>query len=106
MLGSLFVTLLACLSTSCSLSDPPSIATVSLAQPQDLAPPRSRHVVNINTATVAELEQLPGITTGLAERIIAFREKNGSFRRSEHLLLVRGFTEKHFQQIKDSITVQ
>ena len=44
--------------------------------------------VEINTAPASELEQLPGIG-GLAERIVAYREEHGPFRRVEHLMMVR-----------------
>ena len=39
-------------------------------------------VVNLNTASVAQLETLPGIGKSTAERILEYREKSGGFRRS------------------------
>ncbi len=50
--------------------------------------------ININTASVKELEKLPGIGKGLAERIVEHREKNGPFRRPEHLIMVRGISDR------------
>jgi competence ComEA-like helix-hairpin-helix protein len=62
--------------------------------------------ININTASVKELEKLPGIGKGLAERIIEHREKFGPFRRAEHLIMVRGISDKRFRALRDSITVE
>lgn len=63
----------------------------------------SENAININTASVAELETLPGIGETLAQRIVDFREKNGPFRRAENLLLVPGISEKKFRQIRARI---
>ena len=62
--------------------------------------------VNLNTATLTELDTLPGIGSTLAERILEFRSKNGPFRRAEDLLNVRGIGEKKFLKLRDRITVQ
>src|SRR5258706_6734093 len=62
--------------------------------------------ININTATVGELEKLPGIGKGLAERIIDHREKFGPFRRTEHLIIVRGLSDRRFRALRDLITVE
>jgi len=61
--------------------------------------------VNINTASAQELEALPGIGKGLAERIIEHRQKYGPFGRAEHLIMVRGISEHRFQAIRDQITI-
>lgn len=61
-------------------------------------------LVNINTATKAELESLPGIGPSLAERIIEYREKNGPFLTPEDIKNVSGIGEKRFEQLKDKIT--
>ena len=65
-----------------------------------VAPP-----VNLNTATAAELESLPGIGVRTAELIIAYREKNGGFKKIEELMNVRGVGEKSFLRLKPLITV-
>ena len=62
--------------------------------------------ININTASIKELETLPGIGKGLAERIVEHREKYGMFRRSEHLIMVRGISDKRFRALRDSITIE
>jgi competence protein ComEA len=55
---------------------------------------------------MGELEKLPGIGKGLAERIIDHREKFGPFRRTEHLIIVRGFSDRRFRALRDLITVE
>ncbi|HXM49419.1 MAG TPA: ComEA family DNA-binding protein [Pyrinomonadaceae bacterium] len=62
--------------------------------------------ININTAPAAELEKLPGIGKGLAERIIEHRERFGPFRRIEHLIIVRGISDRRFRALRDLITVE
>ena len=62
--------------------------------------------INLNTASVNELETLPGIGKGLAARIIEHREKWGAFRRPEHLLIVRGISDRRFRALRDLITVE
>lgn len=63
-------------------------------------------LININTAEVNELTELPGIGPKKAEQIIAHREANGSFQKIENLTDVSGIGEKTFEQLKDKITVQ
>ena len=62
--------------------------------------------ININTASIKELEKLPGIGKGFAERIVEHREKYGPFRRAEHLIMVRGISDKRFRALRDLITVE
>ena len=62
--------------------------------------------ININTAAADELETLPGIGKGLAERIIDHREKFGPFRKPEHLIIVRGISDKRFRALQELITVE
>ena len=62
--------------------------------------------ININTASADELEKLPGIGKGLAERIIDHREKFGPFRKPEHLIIVRGISDKRFRAMQELITVE
>jgi competence ComEA-like helix-hairpin-helix protein len=62
--------------------------------------------ININTASANELETLPGIGKALAARIIEHREKYGPFRKPEHLIIVRGISDKRFEALRDLITVE
>lgn len=61
--------------------------------------------VNINTATLAELEGLPGIGPSLAQKIVDFRTKNGNFKTPADLMAVSGIGEKKYEQLKGLITV-
>ena len=60
--------------------------------------------VNINTATAAELDTLPGIGPVKAQSIIAYREANGSFSSIEDLILVDGIGEKTMAELRPLIT--
>ncbi|MFQ6014741.1 MAG: helix-hairpin-helix domain-containing protein [Anaerolineae bacterium] len=62
--------------------------------------------VNINRATVVELDALPGIGPAYAQRIIDYREANGPFESIEEIKKVRGIGEAIFEQVKDLITVR
>ena len=61
--------------------------------------------LNLNAATVAQLEALPGIGRATAERIVEYRQKNGSFKKAEDLMNVRGIGEKNFLKLKPLVTV-
>lgn len=64
------------------------------------------NAVNINSASAEELKKLPKIGDELAYRIVAHREKNGKFRRVEHLILVRGMTDRKFREIKNLVKTE
>lgn len=61
--------------------------------------------VNINTADADTLTALPGIGRVLAERILAYRQQNGSFRAVEEIMKVEGIGEKKAEAILELITV-
>ena len=60
--------------------------------------------LNINTATAAQLQNLPGVGPVLAERIVAYRQEHGPFVTTEQLLLVEGIGETLLENISDHIT--
>lgn len=60
--------------------------------------------ININSATLVELQELPSIGVKIAQRIIDFRKKNGNFKRIEEIMKVKGIGEKTFFRFKDLIT--
>lgn len=76
------------------------LAAVLAAVPALAADPPAAGVVNVNTASAAELERLPGVGASVASRIVEHREKNGSFRAIEDLMLVRGIGEKSFERLR------
>ena len=61
--------------------------------------------ININTATTAELEQLPGVGEVLAERIVRFREENGPFRSVDDLIHVQGLSDGAIDRFRDQVMV-
>ena len=61
--------------------------------------------INLNTATAAELEKLPGIGQKVAARIVEYREKHGPFKKVEELMNVQGIGEKSFLQFRSQLTV-
>lgn len=65
----------------------------------------SSELVNINTASAAELQTLPGIGPSMAQSIIDERTKNGAFASVDDLMRVSGIGEKKLAKIKDCICV-
>ena len=61
--------------------------------------------VNINTASAADFEALPGIGAKVAARIVEYRQKNGPFKKVEELMNVRGIGEKNFLKLKPQLTI-
>ncbi|MDE7399623.1 MAG: helix-hairpin-helix domain-containing protein [Oscillospiraceae bacterium] len=61
--------------------------------------------ININTASIRELQKLDGIGEKRAKAIIEYRKENGDFETIEHIIEVNGITEKVFEGIRDEITV-
>jgi comEA protein len=61
--------------------------------------------ININTASISELQKLPQIGEVVAQRIIDHREKHGKFEKIEEIMKIKGIGEKTFLKLKDLITV-
>ena len=61
-------------------------------------------LININTATLAELQTLPGIGETFARRIIEYREANGPFQTVGELMNVDGIGEKRLEALWDLVT--
>jgi competence protein ComEA len=61
--------------------------------------------VNINTATLEELESLPGIGPSLGQRILDYRTQHGPFRSVDELLNVSGIGDKRLADIRPKVTV-
>ncbi|HVF87514.1 MAG TPA: helix-hairpin-helix domain-containing protein [Pyrinomonadaceae bacterium] len=99
-----FSSMLLALASSCSKA--PRRASlrreenVSAISPVEIAKTASASRLNLNTASAGELEKIPGIGPSLAARIVEHRERHGGFRRVEHLLMVRGFSDRRFRQVR------
>lgn len=61
--------------------------------------------VNINTADVSQLQQLPGIGQTRAEAIVAYRDEHGAFAKAEDIMKVSGIKDALFEKMRDDITV-
>ena len=83
----------------------PLILVLALAHPGAAAERVPQRPVNLNTATVTELMQLPRIGARTAERIVAFRKQHGGFLRPEELMNVKGIGEKSYGRLKPYLTV-
>ena len=74
-----------------------------VATPTSAAKPSA---LNLNTASAVELERLPGVGPVLAERIITYRNDHGRFRRAEHLMMVRGISDRKFRELRSLVRVE
>jgi len=87
------------------VSENASIHIISTNELTTEIPDVSEERLNINIASVDELQSLSGIGIILAERIIEYRESNGPFDSIEAIMDVSGIGESIYDQIKDDITV-
>ena len=63
-------------------------------------------LININTASLTELQDLPGIGPKTAEEIIKYRELNGPFKRKKDIMNVTGIAEKTYEELEDMIIIE
>ena len=66
----------------------------------------SDSAIDINTASIEELEKLPQIGAKRARKIVEHRAEFGKFRKPEHLMLVRGISDRRFRELKNLIKVE
>lgn len=92
----LFSTLFA---TGCSDASPKMRAEMARETPLPNA-------ININTASLDELQAIPHVGQSLARKIIEHREQNGPFRRPEHLMLISGIGDERYRKIRPLIRVE
>ncbi len=75
------------------------------ATPSATNTPAVSDLLNINTATLEELDSLPGIGPTTAQKIIDYRTEHGPFQAIEDIMNVSGIGPATFDRIKDLITV-
>ncbi|HXQ27501.1 MAG TPA: helix-hairpin-helix domain-containing protein [Candidatus Acidoferrales bacterium] len=80
-----------------------AVLVLPLASAANKNPPA--HPIDLNTATIKELEQLPGVGPTTAKAIVEFRTKSGRFRRVEDLLAVRGISETKLEKMRPYVTI-
>ncbi|MGV3518969.1 ComEA family DNA-binding protein, partial [Luteitalea sp.] len=89
------------------LTSVPRIGLVSVAAfaQEAKAPAPTTPSVNVNAASAPQFEALPGIGPSMAQRIVAFREKNGPFKKLEDLMNVQGIGEKSFLKLRPFLAI-
>ena len=68
------------------------------------SPARTR--INVNLASAAELERVPGLGPKLSRRIVEYRQANGTYQKLEDLIEVQGIGPKSLEKIRDYLTVE
>ena len=61
--------------------------------------------VNINTASIQELDTIPGVGEATANKILSYREENGNFKKIEEIKNVKGIGDKKYENMKEFICV-
>lgn len=89
---------------------PSAVATLEAERPAERPAKKSAKELtgklNLNTATEEQLVLLPGIGPAKAERIVAWRKRNGGFRRTADLRRVKGFGYKTFKRLEPFLTIK
>jgi len=80
-----------------------AVAILALTAAGQKRPPD--HPLDLNSATIQQLEQLPAVGPSIANAIVQFREKSGPFRRVEDLLAIRGITKQRLEKIRPYVVV-
>ena len=62
--------------------------------------------LDLNAATAAQLQQLPGVGPGTAQQIVSFREKSGPFQRVEDLLAIHGISKVKLEKLRPYVFVK
>jgi competence protein ComEA len=84
---------------------PSKIKPANSVNAQEIAAAAYSNLININTATEKELQDLPGIGPAMSKRIVEYRENNGSFQEISELRKVSGIGEKRFKDLEDKVTL-
>jgi competence protein ComEA len=91
--------------STADLMDVSGVGDTKAESIQNLIIAASTHLININTASLEELDNLPGINPTTSQNIVDYREQNGPFLTIEDIINVSGIGPSTFDRIKDLITV-
>jgi competence protein ComEA len=83
----------------------PAASNVNPTKPDGNSPIENTNKININKATIDELDSLPGIGYIIAQRIIDYRAEYGPFESIEDIVRVSGIKESVYAQIKEYICI-
>jgi competence ComEA-like helix-hairpin-helix protein len=98
-----------------ALAKPPATSSAAITRPGDGVdePPAKKAnrkqitgKLNLNTATEDQLQLLPTVGPSKAERIVAWRKKNGGFKRTADLRHVKGFGYKTFKKLEPYLDIK
>ena len=92
-------------STAVNVTDASMMVTQTESTADPTVVPVEDKRVNLNTATLEELDALPGVGPSTAKNIIAYREAHGGFAAPEEIMNVKRIGEKTFDKLKAHITV-
>lgn len=92
-------------STAANVTDASMMATQTESIADPTVVPVEDKRVNLNTATLEELDALPGVGPSTAKNIIAYREAHGGFAAPEEIMNVKRIGEKTFQKLEEYIKV-
>lgn len=84
----------------------PELGTLAAAPAAPETAETMNSALDLNTATAAELSELPGIGDTLAQRIVDYRTENGSFQSVDELLAVKGIGQATLERLRAYIKVE
>lgn len=84
----------------------PKVGDISVVNESTNSITQENSKVNINTATIDELENLPGVGEATANKILNYREEKGMFKSIEEIKNVNGIGDKKYIDLKDKICIE
>lgn len=94
--------------TTTSLSSSPSSTAPAKSAAKSVSPTAAKvsGKININTATLAQLDTLSGIGPAYAQRIIDYRNANGPFKTVDELDKIKGIGQKTIDKFRDKVVAE
>ncbi|MHB8707420.1 MAG: ComEA family DNA-binding protein [Desulfuromonadales bacterium] len=93
--------LLSCFLSSVSFAHDPGLAASDNPSPRAATAP-----LNLNDATIEQLDELPGVGPAMAGRIVAYRDENGPFKQVEQLDAVKGIGARTLEKLRPHLTLE